>query len=174
MTANLALGMNARSAAAAAGYAPTTIHATLHRITRNLVDSAFTRAVDRGLAKRQKEFDSIIDPYLDGLDAPVIVKSQTEGIAMIGKDPETQAVLPDFDIRLKSADRLVGLFGGVPKDSEMPTPPSPGLTVIISQDGGEVQVNQQTNVRIDRTTIQPTGEVSEDAMPVVLIEEEGK
>jgi len=167
----MALGMNARSAAAAAGYSPATIHGSLKRITRNLVDSAFTRAVDRGLAKRNKEFDDIITPYLDGLDAPVIVKSQTEGIAMIGKDPETQAILPDFDIRLKSADRLVGLFGGMPKESEMPTPPSPGLTVIISQDGGEVQVNQQTNVMVDRTTIQPTGEATEDVMPTVVIEE---
>src|SRR5690606_31922861 len=115
----------------------------------------------------------VIRPYIDGLDAPLVVKSQTEGIAAIARDPETQEIIPDHDTRMKAATHLVNLHGGFPRSLEMPAPPSPGLTVIISQDGGDVQVNQQTNnLIVDRTKIQPTGTSNGDREPKVEITQE--
>ncbi|GKS62921.1 hypothetical protein YTPLAS72_02250 [Nitrospira sp.] len=167
----LARGFSQRKAVKEAGYSASTAEKKAFAIVkRPLVQSALTEAVERIMAARNKQFEEIVRPYVDGLDAAVIVKSRTEGIACIAKDPETQEVIPDHDVRIKSADRIVALMGGVPREIEMPAPPPKGLTVIINKDTESGQVTQQTNnATMDRTKIQPTGTSTGDREPKVKI-----
>lgn len=163
-----AKGMESNTALLKAGYSKTYVAVHGGRILqRPMFRSMFTDLIEEGLRKRNKEFQGVVDPYLDGLDAVVVVKSQTEGIATLAVDPETRLPIPDHDIRIKAADRIIGLYGGVPKESEIPPEPQPGMTIIINKDGGAVQVNQQTVV--DRTKIEPTGEETLPPMPAVTI-----
>lgn len=167
----LARGFSQRKAVKEAGYSALTAEKKAYAIVkRPLVQSALTEAVERIMAARNKQFDEIIRPYVDGLDAAVVVKSATEGIACLAKDPETQEVIPDHDVRIKSADRIVALMGGVPREIEMPAPPPKGLTVIINKESAPGHVAQQTNnVTVDRTKIQPTGTASGEWEPKVKI-----
>lgn len=165
---HLAEGMKPRAAMKVAGYADSTIHSSMRRtLDRPLIKSALTEAAMELLAEEKQEFKDIVRPFVEGLKAPVIVKSQTEGIATIAVDPDTQKVIPDIPTRMDAAKHLVNLFGGFPKESEMPAPPAKGLTVIINRDG-PVEVNQDNrSVTVDRTRIEPTGEDTGDTMPKV-------
>lgn len=166
----LARGFSQRKAVKEAGYSASTAEKKAYAIVkRPLVQSGLTEAVERIMSARNKQFDEIVRPYVDGFDAPVIVKFASEGIVCIAKDPETQEVIPDHDVRIKSADRIVALLGSAPREVEMPAPPPKGLTVIINKDGESGQITQPTNRVVDRTKIQPTGEVAEDIMPKVKI-----
>lgn len=155
---NLLRGMPKQKALIEAGYKPSYVERESVRIIRRLlVSSPLTDAVQELLTEEKKEYKDIVRPYVDALSAPIIVKSSVEGIACIAVDADTQQVIPDHDIRMRAATHIVSLMGGVPKEVEMPAAPQKGLTIIISQEGGSMQVNQQTNIVPDHTTIQPTG-----------------
>ena len=127
-------------------------------VKRPLVQSALTQALDRQGLK----LVHILRPVVDALDANLMVRSQR-----LGSVHETP--FPDHHLRMRAANFLIGLYGGTPKASEIPPPPPKGLTVIINKDGESEQGAQQTNRVVDRTKIQPTGEVTEDVMPKVKI-----
>lgn len=167
---NLGKGLSPVSAMIEAGYSESYARSQGYAVAkRPYIRSLLTDAIERVLAEQNKAFDDIVRPYIDALDAPVVVKSATEGIACIAKDPETQEILPDHDTRMKAATHIVNLMGGFPREVEMPAPPPKGLTVIINKDGESGQVTQPTNHVVDRTKIQPIGEVTEDIMPKVKI-----
>jgi hypothetical protein len=168
---NLAKGLSPVSAMIEAGYSESYARSQGYAVVkRPYVRSIVTDAIEQVLRVQNKEFLDIILPYIDGLHAPVVVKSPTDGTASIAVDPHTQQTIPDHDVRIKAADRIVALYGGVPKELEIPPLPARGLTVIISKDGGNVQVNRQTNqMTVDRTKIVPTGEAKGDVMPKVRI-----
>lgn len=167
----VAAGVDPRTALTRAGYSASYVHTEGQRIIqRPVFRSMFTELIEKGMEIRKQEFADVVKPYLDGLTAAVVVKSATEGIATIARDPETQELIPDHEVRIKSADRIIGLYGGVPKEMDIPPPPARGLTIIIAKDGGNIQVNQQQNTSIDRTKIEPTGEPTKAAAPKVKIQ----
>jgi hypothetical protein len=156
----LARGLSKREAVRQAGYSPMTAEKKASAIVkRPLVQSALTEALER----RGATLERILGPLVDALDANVIVTCERLGFAR-------ETLLPDYDIRIRAADRLVGLYGGRPKSSMMPPPAAKGLTVIISKEDAPEPVTQQTsNVTIDRTKIQPTGTSSGDREPKIKI-----
>ncbi|MDR4468335.1 MAG: terminase small subunit [Nitrospira sp.] len=165
---NLGKGLSPVAAMIEAGYSESYARSQGYAVAkRPYIRSLLTDAIERVLAEQNKAFDDIVRPFVEALDAPVIVKSHTEGIACVAKDPETQEVIPDHDTRMKAATHIVNLMGGFPREVEMPAPPPKGLTVIINKDGESGQVTQPTNRVVDRTKIQPTGEDTGDTMPKV-------
>ena len=119
----LASGLDQSEAVRQAGYAESTVRKKAYQIVqRPLVQSALTDALERqGLT-----MEKLIRPLLDGLHANHVVKS-SENLEAI----ETN--VPDVRTRMEAADRLAQLYGGIPRQVEMPPPPPPGLTVIISR-----------------------------------------
>lgn len=118
---NIAKGMQVEPALVQAGYSESYAKSLGYlAIKKPYFQSILTEAVERALKRKNKQFDDIIQPYIDALNAPLIVKSQTEGIACIAKDPDTQEILPDHAIRMGAADRLVKLYGGEEKVSPPP------------------------------------------------------
>jgi len=139
---NLAKGLSPVSAMIEAGYSESYARSQGYAVVkRPYVRSIVTDAIEQVLKVQNKEFLDIIQPYIDGLDAPVVVKSPTDGTASIAVDPETQQFIPDHDVRIKAADRIVALYGGIPREVGMPAPQPKGLTVIISKGGEPGQVN---------------------------------
>lgn len=123
---NMAKGMSPERAMVEAGYSPNYAASHAYKVVKKpYIQSIFTASLERVMKAQQKEFDAIVKPYVDALDAPLVVKSTMEGIACIAKDPETQEVIPDHDTRMRAADRLVDLYGGKAKaedDGEGDTP----------------------------------------------------
>ncbi len=116
---NLAKGMSATQAMVEAGYSKFYANSEGYKVVKKpYIQSIFTEAIQRVMEKNQKTFDDIVTPYVKALDAPMIVKSMTEGIATIAKDPETQEVLPDHKTRMDAADRLIELHGA--RDKQPP------------------------------------------------------
>lgn len=112
----LAQGLAQHQAMIKAGYSPEYAISKGYKVVkRPYIQSIFTEACERILAKRKLKMEALIEPYFEGLQAPLVVKSTMEGIACVAKDPETQEVIPDHEIRMKAADRLVDLFGGKAK-----------------------------------------------------------
>lgn len=134
----------------AAGYSPLYVqHQGYKTIKRPCIQSVFTDSCERILAKRQMQFDELVEPYFDGLKAKVIVKSQ-----QLGDAQETE--FPDHALRMNAADRLVDLYGGKSREVEMPTEPPKGITIIFQKESGAkvaVVVNPT-----GRTSIIPEGE----------------
>ncbi len=157
---NLAKGMGAQEAMVAAGYSPLYAqHQGYKAIKRPCIRSVFTDSCERILAKRQMQFDELVEPYFDGLKAKVIVKSQ-----QLGDAQETE--FPDHAVRMNAADRLVDLYGGKPREVEMPSEPQKGLTIIFQKEASAkvaVVVNQK-----DLTRIVPTGETKHPVLPVTF------
>jgi hypothetical protein len=111
----------------AAGYSPLYVqHQGYKAIKRPCIQSVFTDSCERILAKRQMQFDELVEPYFDGLKAKVIMKSQ-----QLGDAQETE--FPDHALRMNAADRLVDLYGGKSREVEMPTEPSKGITIHLSE-----------------------------------------
>ena len=111
------------------------------------------------------QFDELVEPYFDGLKANVIVKSQ-----QLGDARETE--FPDHALRMNAADRLVDLYGGKPRDVEMPTEPPPkGLTIIFQKEASArppIVVNPT-----GRTSIIPEGETKHPPLPVTFVKANG-
>ena len=157
---NLAKGMGAQEAMVAAGYSPLYVqHQGYKAIKRPCIQSVFTDSCERILAKRQMQFDELVEPYFDGLKAKVIVKSQ-----QLGDAQETE--FPDHALRMNAADRLVDLFGGKPRAVEMPSEPTKGITIIF-QKGASAKVPVVVNPT-GRTSIVPEGETKHPKVPVIF------
>jgi phage terminase small subunit len=116
---NLAKGMPQVTALIEAGYSADYASAQGYAaVKRPCIQSILTHLVEKVMTRRKMPMERIIEPYLDALDAPMVVKSTTEGIATIARDPDTQEIIPDHDVRMKAADRLTDLYGAkiAPKD----------------------------------------------------------
>ena len=157
---NLAKGMAPQEAMIAAGYSPLYVqHQGYKAIKRPCIQSVFTDSCERILAKRQMQFDELVEPYFDGLKANVIVKSQ-----QLGDAQETE--FPDHALRMNAADRLVDLYGGKPREVEMPTEPTKGITIIFQKEASaKVQVVVNPT---GRTSIIPEGETKYPKLPVIF------
>jgi hypothetical protein len=121
--ANLAKDLSTKEAMLAAGYSPLYVqHQGYKAIKRPCIQSVFTESCERIMAKRQIQFDEIMEPIFDALKAKVIVKSTQLGDAQ-------EVDLPDYPLRMSAADRLIELYGGTleHKETEKPTAPPLGL-----------------------------------------------
>ena len=143
-----------------AGYSPSYAHDQGYKaIKRPCIQSVFTDSCERILAKRQMQFDQLVEPYFDGLKAKVIVKSQ-----QLGDAQETE--FPDHALRMNAADRLVDLYGGKPGTIEMPAETPKGLTIIFQKEASAkdaVVVNPT-----GRCSIVPEGETTHPKLPVTF------
>jgi hypothetical protein len=141
----LARGLNKREAVRQAGYSPMTAEKKAYAIVkRPLVQSALTEALER----QGMTFGRILKPVIHALDATVIDRTLAGSV---------QTNLPDQRIRLEAHDRLVRLYGGTPRASEIPPLPPRGLVVIIQKEGGSSEKKAALDVG-SRTKIEPQGE----------------
>jgi hypothetical protein len=168
----LANGLTQVKAVQEAGYAATTAQKNAYAIVkRPSVQSALTDSCERIMQRRQIQFDEIVEPYFDALKAPLIVKSTQLGDAYMPLDPKTQQPYPDHALRMSAADRIVDLYGGKPREVEMPSEPQKGLTIIFEKESSAkvaVVVNPT-----GRTTIKPTGETTHPPLPVTFVKPNG-
>jgi hypothetical protein len=165
---NLAKGMAPQEAMIAAGYSPLYVqHQGYKAVKRPCIQSAFTDSCERIFRERNIPFDRMVGRIVDALDAPLIVKSTQLGDAQIPKDPETGEPFPDHVLRMAAADRLIDLYGGKPREVEMPTEPPPkGLTIIFQKESSaKVQVVVNPT---GRTSIIPEGETKYPKLPVIF------
>ena len=157
--------MGAQEAMIAAGYSPLYVqHQGYKAIKRPCIQSAFTDSCERIFQRRNMPFDRIVERYVDALDAPLIVKSMRLGDARIPKDPETQLSYPDHALRMEAAGHLIDLYGGKPREVEMPSERPKGLTIIF-----EREPRATVAVVVDptgRTSIIPEGEAKYPKLPV--------
>lgn len=123
---NLAKGMVVEEALVDAGYSPNTARSHGYKIAKQArLQSIFTDACERIMQKKQKDFDAIVEPYFEALEAKVIVKSQQLGDAQ-------EVDLPDHATRMQAADRIVGLYGGGAKPTA-DDGSGGSVTIIINQ-----------------------------------------
>ena len=144
------------------------------RISSNVIprfQSAFTDSCERIMRKRQIQFDEIVEPYFDALKAPLIVKSTQLGDAQVPNDPETGKPFPDHALRMDAADRIVDLFGGKPREVEIPSEPPKGITIIFQKESG-AKVAMVVNPT-GRTSIIPEGETKHPKLPVRFVKPNG-
>jgi hypothetical protein len=164
---NLAKGMKPQEAMVAAGYSPLYVqHQGYKAIKRPCIQSAFTDSCVRIFEKRNIPFDRIVERYVEALDAPLIVKSAQLGDAYMPLDPKTQKPYPDHALRMEAAGHLIDLHGGKPREVEMPSEPTKGITIIFQKEAGAkvaVVVNPT-----GRTSIIPTGETTHPKVPVTF------
>lgn len=146
-------------------------HQGYKAIKRPCIQSVFTDSCERIRQERNIPFDRIVGRYFDALDAPLIVKRTQLGDAQIPKDPETQQPFPDHKIRMDAADRIVELYGGKPREVEMPTEPPKGLTIIFEREP-RAPVALEVNPT-GRTSIVPTGETKHPKLPVTFVKPNG-
>ena len=130
---NLAAGMGQEEALLEAGYSPTTARKIAYQVVRHpVIQSLLTDSCQRIMQKRNMEFDAILEPYFDGLKAPLIVKSTQLGDAQIARDPKTGEPFPDYHTRIASADRLVDLHRQQGAQGEDPKPPGPPVNIQVN------------------------------------------
>lgn len=163
----LAKGLSVTEAGVKAGYTEHYAKSGLFQsIKRPCIQSAFTDACESVMRERGIGLVHVVKPYFDALDAPLIVKSTQLGDAYKPIDPATKLPFPDHAIRMTAAEKITELFGGKPRDIEMPAPPAKGLLVIINKEGGTVEA--KTIEVHGRTTIQPEGEANPKPLPVKI------
>ena len=154
----LARGLSKREAVRQAGYSAMTAEKKAYAIVkRPLVQSALTEALER----QGMTLEHILRPLIDALDANVIVRSQRHGCAQ-------ETSFPDHELRMRAADLLIGLYGGVPKAIEIPPLPPKGLVVIIQKDGEPSEQKAPVDVT-PRTKIEPRGESRMPPLPVRIV-----
>ncbi len=108
MAEGLARALSKREEVRQAPYSPMTADTKGYAIVkRPMVQSALTEALER----QGVTFDRILRPVIDALDATVVVRT-------IAGPIETK--LPGHRMRLEAHDRLVSLYGGPPRASEIP------------------------------------------------------
>ncbi|MGE0469628.1 MAG: hypothetical protein AB7L09_12695 [Nitrospira sp.] len=101
---NLAKGMAPEQAVIEAGYSPTTARKKAYRIIRHpVVQSLLTECCERVLQKNNKCFDDLLEPFVNALDAKVVVKMPAAGRAV-------QTTVVDHPTRMAAAVFLIGLF----------------------------------------------------------------
>ena len=118
------------------------------------------------------QFDEIVEPYFDALNAPLIVKNSRLGDAKIPTNPKTGEPFADHALRMDAAYRIVDLFGGKPREIEMPSEPPKKITIIFQKDSS-AQVAVVVNPT-GRTSIVPEGATTHPKLPVTLVKRNGK
>jgi hypothetical protein len=106
-------------------------------------------------------FDRILKPVVDALDATVVAHTLARPV---------KTKLPDHRIRLEAHNRLVSLYGGTPRASEIPPLPAQGLVVIIQKEGGLSEKKEPLDVGA-RTKIVPQGEGGTNPLGVQITRE---
>lgn len=87
-----------------AGYSPTTARKKAYQIIRHpVVQSLLTESCERVLQKHHKSFDDLLKPFVKALDATVLVKMPSAGMAV-------QTTIVDHPTRMAAATHLIGLF----------------------------------------------------------------
>ena len=149
----LAKGLTQVQAVEEAGYSPMTAQKKAYAIVkRPIVQSALTDALElQGMT-----FERILKPVVDALDATVIARTLAGPV---------KTKLPDHRIRLEAHDRLISIYGGTPRPSEIPPLPPKALVVIIQKDGGLSEKKEQLDVGA-RTKIEPQGETGTNPLRV--------
>lgn len=169
---NLAKGMSQEKAMLQAGYSPSYAHDHGYQaVKRPCIQSAFTDSCERIMKKREMQFDEIVEPYFDGLKAPLIVKSAQLGDAYMPLEPKTQQPYPDHALRMDAADRIVDLYGGKPSKVDTPVDPPKPFTIIFHK-----ETKTQIAVAVQptgRTSIMPEGETKHPPLPVRFVKPNG-
>ena len=164
---NLAKGMKPQEAMVAAGYSPLYVqHQGYKAIKRPCIQSQFTESCARLFAKHNLPFDRMVEPFVEALNAPLMVKSTQLGDAYMPLDPKTQKPYPDHALRMEAAGHLIDLHGGKPRDVEMPTETSKGITINFYKESS-AKVAAVVNPT-GRTSIIPTGETKHPVIPVTF------
>ena len=154
----LAQGLTQVKAVEEAGYSPMTAQKKAYDIVkRPLVQTALTEALER----QGMTFERILKPVVDALDATVIAHTLAGPV---------KTKLPDHRIRLEAHNRLVSLYGGTPRASEIPPMPANGLVVIIQKES-ENQPKPAVDAR-PKTQILPTGIGKTPPLPVCIVKDE--
>lgn len=141
---NKLLGMSDTEAVLKAGYAPNSVDKNAWKIVRHPeVQSVITASCQRIMEKRNLEFDAILEPLFDALQAKVVVKSATLLQAV-----ETEIV--DHTARVDAASRLIDLHRvkQVPEEDESKQAPPVNLTINFVKTGTKVSpivVNRPAN-----------------------------
>jgi hypothetical protein len=115
---NLAEGMSTEEALVDAGYSPVTARKNGYAIVREpYIQSILTESCQRIMYKRQMDFDGILEPLFDALNAKIILKVPRRGKAI-------QTNVVDHMTRMEAAGRLIDLHrrnkGGAVEDDEKP------------------------------------------------------
>jgi hypothetical protein len=154
----LAKGLTQVKAVEEAGYSPITAQKKAYDIVkRPLVQTALTEALER----QGMTFDRILKPVVDALDATVVAHTLAGPV---------KTKLPDHRIRLEAHNRLVSLYGGTPRGSEIPPLPAQGLVVIIQKEGGLSEKKEPLDVGA-RIKIEPQGEGGTNPLEVQITRE---
>lgn len=166
----MAAGLPKEAAMVKAGYTPMYANSAGYKyLRRPMIQSMFTDEIQKALEGKGKVFGAMVAPYIEALDAPVIVKSNIEGIACIARDPDTQAVIPDHRVRMEAADKLIALHGGVPREVDMPPPAQPPMNILIVRDQAKVVVQQGGMEQAQAAKVEGVGEATTPGMPTVTI-----
>ena len=132
---NLAKGMTVEKAMLDAGYSPSYAHDQGYKaVKRPCIQSQFTESCARLFAKHNLPFDRMVEPFVEALNAPLMVKSTQLGDAYMPLDPKTQKPYPDHALRMEAAGHLIDLHGGKPREVEMPSEPTKGITIIFQKE----------------------------------------
>lgn len=151
----LARGLSKREAVRQAGYSSSTAEKKAHLIVnRPVIQSILTETLERLVVT----FDRVLQPVIDALDATLVVRT-LEGLV--------KTKLPDHRIRLEAHDRVIKLYGGAPRATEIPPPPPRGFVVIVQRDGGPSE--QQKPVDVTPRKIEPQGESRNPPLPVRIV-----
>ena len=124
----IAQGKSQEQAALDANYAASTARKKAFAIVqRPCVRSFLTDEIEKEMARRGLDIADFIRPYLDGLKAMHVV-THSESLTVV----ETN--VPDIGTRMDAADRIVNLYGGRPREVEMPPPQRLPLMVVIEKE----------------------------------------
>lgn len=159
----MAEGLSATKAMIRAGYSESYAKRDGFKFAkRPFVKSIFTDSVDRMLERYGIDFDEIIEPYVKSLKAKVVAR---------GARGATKTQIDDLPQQVIGADRLVQLYGGVPREVEMPPMPAKPMVVNIFKEGSSQVVQSRTT--IDQRTqaqVEGTSDVAQPVKPKVTIE----
>jgi hypothetical protein len=148
----LARGLGKREAVLQAGYSSSTAEKKAYLIVSRPVDTVDPHQDARTAGVT---FDRILQPVIDALDATVVTRT-LEG--------PVKTKLPDHRIRLEAHDRVIKLYGGAPRATDIPPAPPGGLTVIIQRDGGPAEPQKPVDAMPRK--IEPQGESRNPPLPV--------
>ena len=136
-------------------------HQGYQAVKRPCIQSIFTEACERILTKRQLQFDKILESYFDALDAKVVVRDRLRA---------KETTVPDHSLRMEATNRIVSLYGGVPREVEMPPSPDKGMTVIIMRNGPPAE--KPTIDVTPKTQIHPQGKGQPPHPKVKIVKDE--
>ena len=141
---NLAKGMKPEEALIKAGYSPTTARKKAYLVIRHpKVQSLLTESIARVLSQENKKFEDIVRPYVKALDATIVVKIPSGGMAV-------QTTVVDHPTRMAAATHLIGLHRVRGNDAQQDDAGLKGPPVVYqinfiesSRDAKPVMVNRQ-------------------------------